>query len=431
MLSMMNARLNVGFTESEVLQIFCDIAEAVSRLHHCQTPIIHRDLKIENILQNELGNFVLCDFGSATGKVLNGTVNGVTAVEEEIQKYTTFAYRAPEMVNLYGGKNITTKADVWALGCMLYKLCFFTLPFGESALAITDGNFSIPDNSKYSKGMHQLIRFMLEPDADQRPDIYQVCEIAFKVWGKENPVQNLHKTTAPLLESLAVPPFEYETKRTTNIANTPKTPKTTQSHQQQQPEAGTSVNPRQRPKPSQVAQSLTLGLPPSPSPRNILISPGPGQPQAAIVAPPNVAELQQRKQQPQPPVVQANFAQFTAFPATIPGTMVSGGVASNIIALPTAAPAAVITPTTSEVKDSKCLDNLFQSDYPDPFREAGDVKVLKHTASSDRADSKETIPENIDVGLTIGVAPSVIADSFTSNQIGHRRNVSDTSAFNK
>ncbi|KAJ9576667.1 hypothetical protein L9F63_025437, partial [Diploptera punctata] len=44
-LRMMTGRLQSGFNEAEVLQIFCDICEAVSRLHHCQTPIIHRDLK--------------------------------------------------------------------------------------------------------------------------------------------------------------------------------------------------------------------------------------------------------------------------------------------------------------------------------------------------------------------------------------------------
>lgn len=38
-----------------------------------------------------------------------------------------------------------------ALGCLLYKLCFFTLPFGESTLAIQSGNFTIPDNSRYRK----------------------------------------------------------------------------------------------------------------------------------------------------------------------------------------------------------------------------------------------------------------------------------------
>lgn len=45
-IAQMNERINAGFTEAEVLQIFCDVCEAVSRLHHCQTPIIHRDLKV-------------------------------------------------------------------------------------------------------------------------------------------------------------------------------------------------------------------------------------------------------------------------------------------------------------------------------------------------------------------------------------------------
>ena len=45
-LQMMNDRLDAGFAEEEVLAIFCDICKAVSRLHHCQTPIIHRDLKV-------------------------------------------------------------------------------------------------------------------------------------------------------------------------------------------------------------------------------------------------------------------------------------------------------------------------------------------------------------------------------------------------
>lgn len=48
-LQMMNERLDTGFTEEEVLHIFCDMCKAVSRLHHCQTPIIHRDLKVYSI----------------------------------------------------------------------------------------------------------------------------------------------------------------------------------------------------------------------------------------------------------------------------------------------------------------------------------------------------------------------------------------------
>jgi AP2-associated kinase len=192
-LSLLFRRLNVGFTEQDVLKIFCDICEGVSRLHHCQTPILHRDLKVENVLQGDNGDFVLCDFGSATGKVLNPKTHGVSMVEEEIKKYTTLSYRAPEMIDFYTmPQSITTKSDIWALGCFLYKLCFFSLPFGESTLAIQNGNFTIPDNSKYSRTMHQLIRFMLEPNCDKRPNIFQVGEIAFKMVGKANPIQNLY-----------------------------------------------------------------------------------------------------------------------------------------------------------------------------------------------------------------------------------------------
>lgn len=42
----MNEKITSGFSEKEVLKIFCDVCEAVARLHHCQTPIIHRDLKV-------------------------------------------------------------------------------------------------------------------------------------------------------------------------------------------------------------------------------------------------------------------------------------------------------------------------------------------------------------------------------------------------
>lgn len=161
-------RLQTGIPENEILKIFCDVCEAVSRLHMCNTPIIHRDLKIENILITEEGNFVLCDFGSATSRVLNPEKHGVVFVEEEIQKYTTLSYRAPEMVDLYNATNITVKSDIWALGCLLYKICFFSLPFGESTLAIQNGGFYIPDNSKYSAGLHKLIKYMLEKDIEKR-----------------------------------------------------------------------------------------------------------------------------------------------------------------------------------------------------------------------------------------------------------------------
>ncbi|KAK5615519.1 hypothetical protein CRENBAI_026120 [Crenichthys baileyi] len=237
--NLMNQRLQTGFTESEVLQIFCDTCDAVSRLHQRKAPIIHRDLKVENILLHDKGHYVLCDFGSATNNFQNPQTEGVAAVEEEIKKYTTLSYRAPEMVNLYNNMIITTKADIWALGCLLYKLCFFTLPFGESQVAICDGSFTIPDNSRYSFDLHCLIRYMLEPDPDKRPDIYQVSYFAFKLAQRTCPVQNVKNSPVPstLPEPIKASEAAAAKKSQTKPRLTDPIPTTE-----------TSITPRQRPK---------------------------------------------------------------------------------------------------------------------------------------------------------------------------------------
>jgi len=55
-------------------------------------------LKAENVLLHQQGHWVLCDFGSTTtfAGVYEST-NAIMAAEEIIRKYTTPAYRAPEV----------------------------------------------------------------------------------------------------------------------------------------------------------------------------------------------------------------------------------------------------------------------------------------------------------------------------------------------
>ncbi|XP_013867574.1 AP2-associated protein kinase 1 isoform X2 [Austrofundulus limnaeus] len=301
--NLMNQRLQTGFSEAEVLQIFCDTCEAVARLHQCKTPIIHRDLKVENILLHDQGHYVLCDFGSATNRFQNPQAEGVAVVEEEIKKYTTLSYRAPEMVNLYGEKVITTKADIWALGCLLYKLCFFTLPFGESQVAICDGSFTIPDNSRYSQEMHCLIRYMLEPDPDMRPDIYQVSYIAFKLARRECPVPNLYNSPIPAKLPEPIRASEAVAKKSQTKARLTDPVPTTE----------TSIAPRQRPKAGQAQSqpiSGILPIQPALTPRK--------RPNAATGTPPAVgAGIGASAAAPAQPAQQAPTAQADAQTANV------------------------------------------------------------------------------------------------------------------
>jgi len=61
-----------------------------------------RDLKAENVLLHQQGHWVLCDFGSTTSFAgVYESTNAIMAAEEIIRKYTTPAYRAPEVRDQY------------------------------------------------------------------------------------------------------------------------------------------------------------------------------------------------------------------------------------------------------------------------------------------------------------------------------------------
>ena len=70
----------------------------------------------------------------------------------------TLQYRAPEMVDLYSNKLINTKADMWALGCLLYKLLFFEDAFGDSPLSILSGKYRVPEEHSFTPAIMDLLR---------------------------------------------------------------------------------------------------------------------------------------------------------------------------------------------------------------------------------------------------------------------------------
>ncbi|XP_050210450.1 uncharacterized protein LOC126660812 [Mercurialis annua] len=164
------------FEEKQVLSIFRDTCNAVYAMHSQSPPIAHRDLKPENLLLGPDGSWKLCDFGSTSTNHKRFEKPEEMGIEEDnIRKYTTPAYRAPEMWDLLRRDPISEKVDIWALGCLLFRICYFKNAFdGESKLQILNGNYRIPDLPKYSTPVTDLIRDMLEASPDDRPDITQV-----------------------------------------------------------------------------------------------------------------------------------------------------------------------------------------------------------------------------------------------------------------
>jgi AP2-associated kinase len=158
-IDMMNRRLRERLTEAEILTIFVDVCEGLAAMHALKPPLLHRDLKVENILQSSATSYKLCDFGSAN-PVHKVPTNGeeLRALQADLDRHTTMQYRAPEMVNLMQRRPIDEKSDVWALGVLLYKLCFYTTPFEERGpLAIQNVHYTIPPYPVYSQNMVSLI----------------------------------------------------------------------------------------------------------------------------------------------------------------------------------------------------------------------------------------------------------------------------------
>ncbi|RCV07077.1 hypothetical protein SETIT_1G215100v2 [Setaria italica] len=176
LVSAMESRGSGYYEEKKVLLIFRDACNAVFAMHGQSPPIAHRDLKAENVLLGFDGAWKICDFGSTSTNHKCFNKPEEMGVEEDIiRKHTTPAYRAPEMWDLYRREVISEKVDIWALGCLLYRICYFKSAFdGESKLQILNGNYRIPEQPKYSTAVTGLIKDMLEASPNVRPDITQV-----------------------------------------------------------------------------------------------------------------------------------------------------------------------------------------------------------------------------------------------------------------
>ena len=175
LLDYMNQRLTTKLSEKEILTIMLDLTLAVSHMHYLSPPLIHRDIKIENVLVDSSNGFKLADFGStSTCSPSVSTHQEIAILTHNIYMNTTPQYRCPEMIDLYKCLPIDEKSDIWALGVFLYKLLFFTTPFEMTGqFAILHSKYEFPPNS-YSSKLINLVIIMLSENPNLRPNIYQV-----------------------------------------------------------------------------------------------------------------------------------------------------------------------------------------------------------------------------------------------------------------
>jgi serine/threonine-protein kinase len=113
----------------DAVRIAAEVASALDYAH--RHGVVHRDIKPENILLHD-GSALVADFGIALAV---SSAGGGTRMTETGMSLGTPHYMAPEQA--MGEREITPKADVYALGCVLYEMLTGEPPFtGPTAQAI-------------------------------------------------------------------------------------------------------------------------------------------------------------------------------------------------------------------------------------------------------------------------------------------------------
>lgn len=138
-------------SEKTARRFFRQIASAVSYLHN--NCIVHRDLKIENILVDEHGSVKIIDFG-------------LSNFFDKTRFLSTFCgslyFAAPEL--LRGIRYIGPEIDVWSLGVVLFVLLHGRVPFDDAEVSglhakITQAQYEV--SKKMSKPALALIHGMI------------------------------------------------------------------------------------------------------------------------------------------------------------------------------------------------------------------------------------------------------------------------------
>ena len=161
---------SAALSENEARIILRDVVAGLKFLH--SHGIIHRDLKLSNILLSESGQAKIADFGLAV-RTEPASSDG-TGDSKERTICGTPNYLAPEILNK---KNYGRGADIWSLGCLLFSFLTGKPPFDSPDLPQTFDkvkrlDYQIPDH--LSPAARDLITRLLAGDPLNRPTFDQI-----------------------------------------------------------------------------------------------------------------------------------------------------------------------------------------------------------------------------------------------------------------
>lgn len=150
--------------ERDIWRFIHDVAAGLKFLHGLETPIVHQDIKPENILIDDQGTYLITDFGIS--RKMRSTLRKQS---KRAAESGAIAYMGPER---FLKDPIAVKAsDIWSLGVSIYEMATGELPFCGQGGGMLNAGAEIPDldTTKWSKNLNEVMRACLAKETWERP----------------------------------------------------------------------------------------------------------------------------------------------------------------------------------------------------------------------------------------------------------------------
>ncbi|XP_064629382.1 serine/threonine-protein kinase par-1-like [Lineus longissimus] len=176
--------------EKEVRKYMRQIISAVEYLH--RAGILHRDLKVENLLLSQNKDVKIIDFGLSNSVKVTHTNDGYKFDEFLVTQCGSPAYAAPELL---ANKKYGPQVDVWSIGVNMYAMLTGNLPFTVHPFNIktlqnkmTSGDMNALPES-ITRGCRDLVKKLLTSDPEKRISLREAMQHPWLTEGRNRPLE--------------------------------------------------------------------------------------------------------------------------------------------------------------------------------------------------------------------------------------------------